>query len=99
MIELDLINHETIASSGLANIIFSSTLYEEANIYYNQFLSNLGAIDLTNKSFPPFFIWSWKIMVFQIVAVQRSCFWEWAVGQTAERPKISNTRIQKDSQY
>lgn len=34
-------NHKTIVTSGPANIIFSSTLYEETNIYYSKFLSNL----------------------------------------------------------
>ena len=92
---MDLINDKTIASSGLANIIFSSTLYEEANIYYSNFLSNLSGIDLTDKSFPFFFIWSRKKMAFQIVTVQRNYFWEWAVGHMAERPKINGTIIQK----
>ena len=57
---MDLINHKTIAKtialSGLAKIIFFSTLYEEANIYYSNFISNLSDIDLTDKSFPFFFI-------------------------------------------
>ena len=34
-------------------------------------------------------------MAFQIVTVQRNYCWEWAVGHTAERPKISGTIIQK----
>ena len=54
---MDLINHKTIAPSGLVNIIFSSTLYEEAIIYYStKFLSNLDGMDLTDKSFSFFFI-------------------------------------------
>ena len=93
--KMDLINHKTIAPFGLANIIFSSTLYGEANVYYSKFLSNLGSIDLTDKNFPFFFIWSQKKMVYQIVTVQRNYFWEWAIRHTAERPKISGTVIQK----
>ena len=58
--KMDLINHKTIAPSGLASIIFSNTLYEEANIYYSKFLTNLDGIDLTKKSFRFFFIWSRK---------------------------------------
>ena len=92
---MDLINHKAIAPSGLANIIFSSTLYEEENIYHSKFLSNLGGIDLRDKSFPFFFIWSQKKMAFQIVTVQRNYFWEWEVGHTTEKPKISGTIIQK----
>ena len=93
---MDLINHKTIAPSGLINIIFSHTLYEEANIYYSKkFLSNLDGMDLTDKSFPFFFIWSWKKIVFQIVTAQINYFWEWAVGHTAEKPIISGTIIQK----
>ena len=92
---MDLINHKTIAPSGLVNIIFSSTLYEEANIYYSKFLSNLDGMDLTDKSFPFFFIWSRKKMAFQIVTVQINYFWEWAVGHRAEKPRISGTIIQK----
>ena len=90
-----LINHKTIAPSGLVNIIFSSTLYEEANIYYSKFLSNLDGMDLRDKSFSFFFIWSRKKMAFQIVTVQINYFWEWAVGHTAEKPRISGTVIQK----
>ena len=58
--KMDLINHKTIAPSGLASIIFSNALYEEANIYYSKFLTNLDGIDLTKKSFRFFFIWSRK---------------------------------------
>ena len=93
--KMDLINHKTIAPFGLANIIFSSTLYGEANVYYSKFLSNLGGIDLTYKNFPFFFIWSQKKMIYQIVTVQRNHFWGWAIRHTTERPKISGTVIQK----
>ena len=34
-------------------------------------------------------------MTFQIVTVQIKFFWEWAVGHTAEKPRISGTIIQK----
>ena len=33
------------------------------------------------------------------MTVQRNYCWVWAVGHRAERPKISGTIIQKDSQY
>ena len=52
-------------------------------------------MDLTDKSFPFFFIWSRKKMAFQIVTVQINYFWEWAVGHTAKKPRISGTIIQK----
>ena len=73
---MDLINHKTIAPSGLVNIIFSSTLYEEANNYYSKFLSNLDGMDLADKSFPVFFIWSRKKITFPIVIAQINYFWE-----------------------
>ena len=68
---MDLLNHKAIAPSGLANIIFSSTFYEEANIYFSKFLFNLGSIDLTDKSIHLFFIWSLTKMAFQIVTVKK----------------------------
>ena len=92
---MDLLNHKAIAPSGLANIIFSSTFYEEANIYFSKFLFNLGSIDLTDKSIHFFFIWSLKKMAFQIVTVQRNYFWEREFGYTPERPRICGTIIQK----
>ena len=67
---MDLINYKTITLPSLTNTIFSSALYEEANIYYSKFLSNLGSIDLADTSFSFFFIWSQKKMAFQIVTVQ-----------------------------
>ena len=53
---MDLINHKTIPPSSLADTTFSSTLYEEASIYYSKFLTNLGSVDLTDKSFLFFYL-------------------------------------------
>ena len=53
---MDLINHKTIPPSSLADTTFSSTLYEEASIYYSKFLTNLGSVDLTDKNFPSFYL-------------------------------------------
>ena len=72
--KLDLIDHKTKGQSGLTKIIFSSKLYKEATIYFSKLLSNLGGIDLADKSFPHFFIFSRKNMVFQTVTVQRNYF-------------------------
>ena len=53
---MDLINHKTIPPSSLVDTTLSSTLYEEASIYYSKFLTNLGSVDLTDKSFPFFYL-------------------------------------------
>ena len=55
-------------------------------------------MDLTDKSFPFFFIWSRKKVTFQIVTVQINFFWEWAVGHTAEKPQKwhNNTKSSGD---
>ena len=92
---MGLINHKTIAPSCVVNNIFSSALYEDVNIYYSKFVSYLDGMNLTDKSFTFFFVWNRKKMAFQIVTVQINYFWEWAVGHTAEKPRISGTIIQK----
>ena len=50
--EVAIFNRKPIAAPGRTSIVSFSTLYEEANIYYPKFHSNLGGIDLTDKNFP-----------------------------------------------
>jgi len=85
-------DHKTVATSGPAVLVFTSSLYNEANLFLSRFRNKL--LGLENAA--SFFIsWNGKKLASFMVTTQLNSFWGKAVGHTEDRPRFNATMVRK----